>query len=165
MSYRVAPTTARGVRPDFRASVTAGFKFLNTNLDPERIRAVMAYLSSLKPERSPHRGKGERLNAAQQRGRAVFHGKGVCVDCHSGAIRTDLQAHEVGTAGDDEPGGTAFYTPKLIELYRTAPFLHDGRAPDLMSIFTEHNSEGAHGGASTLTPQELHDLVEFLLTL
>ena len=55
-----------------------------------------------------------------------------------------------------------FYTPKLVELYRTAPYLHDGRAATLMDVFTRHGSEKRHGKASLLNKEELEDLVEYL---
>ena len=165
LSYRVAPTTARGVRPSFDASVTAGFRFVNARHDSDKIDAVKAYLSSLRPERSPHLAPDGTLSPTQARGKAIFEGKGGCGRCHSGPIRTDLEPHDIGTAGDDEIGGSIFYTPKLVELYRTAPFLHDGRASDLLSVFRLHDKKGAHGGASKLSDEELSDLVEFLKTM
>ncbi len=164
LSALVAPTTARGVRADFDASVTAGFRFLNAHPDPQRVDDVKAYLASLRAERSPVLAADGSLTPAQTRGREIFEGRGGCTRCHSGPLRTDLEPHDVGSAGRDEPGGRVFFTPKLVELYRTAPYLHDGRAPDLFSIFREHDPEGKHGRASRLSDEELHALVEYLLT-
>jgi hypothetical protein len=56
-------------------------------------------------------------------------------------------------------------TPTLIELWRTAPYLHDGRAADLRSLFLEHNPQDLHGRTSALSESELEDLVEYLLSL
>ena len=58
-----------------------------------------------------------------------------------------------------------FDTPTVVEVRRTAPYLHDGRAPSLRSVLTEHNPGDRHGKTSTLTKQELDDLVEFLFSL
>ena len=164
-SYRIAPTTARGVRPGFEASVTAGFRFLHTGPTRERIDAIMAYLSALEPEPSPFLARDGALTDQQKRGRALFEGKGGCTRCHKGDILTDLKPHTIGTAGEDEVGGRRFYTPKLIELYRTAPFLHDGRAGSLKEIFQRWNVEEEHGNAYELEEAELDDLVAYLMTL
>ena len=165
MSHLVAPTTARGVRAGFKVSSTAGFLFLHTSPTPERVQQVMTYLSSIKPEPSPFLAKDGKLNSAQKRGKDLFKGKANCVKCHDGKIRTDLEPHRIGTAKRDDVGGDKFYTPKLIELYRTAPFLHDGRASTLEDIFKVHNEAGKHGKADELSDEELKDLIEYLKTL
>ena len=164
-SFRVAPTTARGVRPNFEASVTAGFRFLHTGPTPERVEMIIAYLASLEPESSPFLAVGGKLTAEQERGRVIFEGAGNCTKCHKGEIRTDLKSHKIGTAAPGEAGGQRFYTPKLLELYRTAPFLHDGRAASLGDIFRSWNLEERHGEAADLNDAELDDLIAYLMTL
>ncbi len=164
-SYMVAPTTARGVRAGFKVSSTAGFLFLHTSPTKERVSEVMAYLTSIEPEPSPFLAKDGKLNAAQKRGKVLFEGEADCVKCHKGEIKTDLEPHRIGTAKRQDVGGNKFYTPKLLELYRTAPFLHDGRAATLKDIFKIHNKEGKHGEADELSDDELDDLVEYLKTL
>jgi DNA-binding beta-propeller fold protein YncE len=163
-SFRVAPTTARGVRPSFEASAIAGFRFLHAEPEPDKVADVMAFLSALRPEPSPHLAADGALSPTQERGRALFEGKGRCATCHLGELRTDLKPHDVGSAGAGETGGASFYTPKLLELYRGAPFLHDGRAADLLEVFTRHNSGGRHGGVESFSPPELEDLIAYLLT-
>jgi cytochrome c peroxidase len=64
----------------------------------------------------------------------------------------------------NEPDGL-YDTPALIEAYRTAPYLHDGRAKTLRDVLTVHNEKGLHGTTSGLTEQELQDLEAFLLSL
>jgi len=61
--------------------------------------------------------------------------------------------------------GKRLDTPTLCEVWRTAPYLHDGRADTLKSIFREHNSGDLHGFTSSLTAQELADMIEFVLSL
>ena len=57
-----------------------------------------------------------------------------------------------------------FDTPTLIELWRTAPYLHDGSAKTLEEIWTVCNPEDKHGRTNDLTKDELNDLIEYLRT-
>ena len=41
------------------------------------------------------------------------------------------------------------------EIWRTAPYLYDGRAETLESLFTEHNPDDLHGETSDLSDTEL----------
>jgi len=47
----------------------------------------------------------------------------------------------------------------------TAPYLHDGAAPTLESMLTEHNNQDKHGKTSHLKEEEIHALVQYLLSL
>jgi cytochrome c peroxidase len=72
--------------------------------------------------------------------------------------------HNVGALSPNEPDGR-YDTPSLLESYRTAPYLHDGRALTLLEVFTTHNQEQKHGAAGSLNEQQLDDLVAYLLSL
>ena len=50
-------------------------------------------------------------------------------------------------------------------IWRTAPYLYDGRADTLESLFREHNPDDLHGETSDLSDAELKDLVEYLRSL
>ena len=78
---------------------------------------------------------------------------------------TDLQSCDVGTAGKYDRLRERFDTPTLVEVWRTAPYLHDGSAPSLMDVLTKRNSRDQHGVTSTLSDQELRDLCEYVLSL
>ena len=158
------PTTARGVRPGYEASVPAGFHFMGIQPRPELSEPVMRYLESLTPESSPHRKADGSLSDAAVRGKAVFDDKGGCWECHDGPMRTDLKLHDIGTGDLDRPG-ERFVTKRLVELYRTAPYLHDGRAARLEDIFNAQDAGKRHGTWHELTPGERKDLVAFLLSL
>ena len=54
-----------------------------------------------------------------------------------------------------------FDTPTLVEAWRTAPYLHDGRYTTVEQLLTD----GKHGGADKLRHEELADLVQFVLSL
>ena len=51
--------------------------------------------------------------------------------------------HNVGTPTPNEPDGR-YDTPSLVEVYRTAPYFHDGRAANLKDAMTKHGL-GKHG--------------------
>ena len=78
--------------------------------------------------------------------------------------------HDVGTItaksgkrlGEDLDG---FDTPTLLGLWDTAPYLHDGSAKNLQSIFTGRNSRGLHGRTSNLSRSQINQLADFLLQL
>ncbi|MHC5118519.1 MAG: cell surface protein, partial [Planctomycetota bacterium] len=61
--------------------------------------------------------------------------------------------------------GTAFDTPSLIEAWRTAPYLYDGRAATIKDVLTEFNANNSHGRTTNLTDEQLNDLTEFVLSL
>jgi DNA-binding beta-propeller fold protein YncE len=113
------------------------------------------------------------LTDAALRGREVFHRESVgCVKCHSGPFYCDsrtgsLTRHDVGTGNEDpsEKMGPEYDTPTLIGLYRSAPYLHHGKAETLKDVLTTYNKDDRHGKTSQLKPGEIDDLVEFLKAL
>ena len=56
-------------------------------------------------------------------------------------------------------------TPTLIEIWRTAPYLHDGSAATLREMLTMANAQNRHGQTTQLTGEQLDDLIEYLLSL
>jgi cytochrome c peroxidase len=127
---------------------------------------VEAWLRGLQPEPSPFLVKGK-LSRAAQRGRELFEDPRVgCARCHVGEQLTDLKPHDVGTRTDaDWPEETAFLTPKLLELWRTGPYLHHGRAVTLREVLTRHNREDRRGATSHLDEVDIEALVEYLKSL
>jgi cytochrome c peroxidase len=127
---------------------------------------VEAYLGSLKPQPSPFLVAGK-LSEKAGRGKALFEdGRTGCASCHSGELLTDLKLHGVGTRVEtDWEDETAFVTPKLVELWRTAPYLHHGKAATLRDVLTTHNRGDRHGRTSQLNEEELEALVEYMKAL
>jgi cytochrome c peroxidase len=126
--------------------------------------AIDEYLKSLQPVPSPHLVEG-RLSPKAQRGQALFVSKRVaCHRCHPAPHYTDLRMHDVGTRNRNEHSGR-FDTPTLIEVWRTAPYLHDGRYTTVKQLLVD----GRHGLKSSrtgeLTEQEIEELAEFVLSL
>jgi cytochrome c peroxidase len=116
----------------------------------------------MQPVPSPSLVDGELVPAAQ-RGRAVFR-KARCDACHHGPYFTNLERHDLGI-GRGPDMARPMDTPTLIEVWRTAPYLHDGRAADLRSLLVEHNVQDAHGRTSALSEAELEDLLAYLRSL
>ena len=113
--------------------------------------ALDCYLRSLEPLPSP-KLEGGRLSPAAHRGETIFRSSEVgCANCHSGGLRTDLKAHDVGTTGRFDQGQVLFDTPALVELWRTAPFLHDGSCASLHELVTSRNRDDRHGRTSHLS--------------
>ena len=84
--------------------------------------------------------------------------------CHSGPLHTNLGSFNVGT-GTGREKDKAFDTPTLVEIWRTAPYLHNGSAATLKDVLTTFNPADTHGKTSGLTPRELADLEAYVLSL
>jgi cytochrome c peroxidase len=121
-------------------------------------------MSSLRPTPSPHLAANGCLTAAGQRGKALFEGKAKCAGCHPAPYFTDKKMHKIGVLSHNEPDGR-YDTPSLVEAYRTAPYLHDGRALTVKDVLTTHDKKGTHGKTKDLLDQELKDLVEYVMSL
>jgi len=53
----------------------------------------------------------------------------------------------------------------LIEVWRTAPYLHDGSAATIRDVLLTRNPKHSHGATSNLSPQEIEDLCAYVLSL
>jgi cytochrome c peroxidase/sugar lactone lactonase YvrE len=157
MAHYTAPTTVTGVRPNAETSVLAGLLYSHYRkvLNSENLM-IDAFLMAEQPVPSPYLVDGE-LSEAALRGQVIFDSK--CIGCHSGTYLTDQELHDVGTDTDIEAG--PFDTPSLIEAWRTAPYLHDGRAQTINDVLEAFS----HGSASGLTDDEIDDLVEYVNSL
>jgi len=163
LSHYTPPVMITGIRPDAETAVRAGIRhiqFMSPN--QEKASAIDAFLRSLKAIPSPYLVDGE-LSGAAQRGKKLFDGDAGCIHCHSGPYFTGMKKHAV--TGTGREAGTAFDTPTLIEIWRTAPYLYDGRAATLMDVFQTFNPNDDHGLTSPFSDEELEDLVEYVLSL
>ena len=131
------------------------------------VDGLLAYLTSLHPEPSPHLDAGGKLTAAAARGKVLFEGQAGCAECHPAPYFTDKKMYNVGvtTPNDPKKYKGSYDTPTLIEAHRTAPYLHDGRALTLKDVLTEHDKLGKHGKLKGLNQSQIDDLVEYLRSL
>ena len=163
LSHRTPPVMVTGVRDRAETAVRAGIRYIQFAVRPdEDAQAIDAYLKSLAPLPSPHRINGE-LSPEAQRGKVVFQKAG-CAHCHPAPLYTNLKTYNIGT-GTGQEAQRRFDTPSLREVWRTAPYLHDGRAATLHALLTEHNETDMHGKTAKLSASEIADLVAFLRSL
>jgi len=163
LSARTPPAMSTGVRPNAEAAVRAGLEhILFAQTGEQEAAAIDSYLRAMRPVPSPHLHQG-RLSPAAQHGRMVFQQAG-CAGCHPPPLYTDLRSHDVGTQNPYDRQAS-FDTPTLIEVWRTAPYLHDGRYATLEELFRQ----GKHGlggaGLEQLSKQQLENLIEFVRSL
>jgi hypothetical protein len=136
--------------------------------------AIAIYTNSFDFTLSPHIAAPGKLLPAAQRGKALFFDKTVgCATCHGGPYYSDsslkkpYNLHDVGTGKDDplEKMGPKYDTPTLLGVYRSAPYLHHGKAKTLLDVLTTCNKGDKHGKTSHLKKDQLDDLVAFLKAL
>lgn len=152
-----------GVRADAETGVRAGIKHIQFAVRPEEdALAIDAYLKALKPAPSPYLVNGK-LSEAAERGKTLFKKSG-CITCHPAPLYTDLKMHDVGTTKGQDTGKPVD-TPQLVEVWRTAPYLHDGRAATMREVITTFNHADTRGKTSHLTEEQIDDLTEYLLSL
>lgn len=133
-------------------------------------------------------GDDNAMSDAAKRGFALFDGKAKCSACHAGPFFTDFGFHNLSTSlpdpktgkrpdegrflvtGKEEDRG-AFITPTLREVYRTAPYFHDGSQASLGALIkylaspavkADPNHDGLVAEPLPVADAEIDDLVEFL---
>ena len=72
--------------------------------------------------------------------------------------------HDVGTRGAYDHRD-AFDTPTLVECWRTAPYMHDGRYRTIKELLIEGKHGLQHLRAGELSAEQIDDLVEYVLSL
>lgn len=163
-AHRTAPAMWEGVRMSAEVAVRSGLVhiLLAEPLEDEA-SAIDAYLKSLRPAPSPHL-VDSRLSPSAVRGQKLFFDERVgCSRCHPAPLYTDLRSYD-GDLRGPVPRTKGFDTPTLVEVWRTAPYLHDGRYTTVKELLVE----GGHGlprGGAELDEQAIEDLVEFVLSL
>ncbi len=174
-AHATPPAMCTGVRPNAEYAVRAGMSHIQFAQRSEKeARAMDAWLKSLRPVPSPYR-TGGKPGPAARRGKKLFFSPRVgCAGCHPPPYYTDMRLHDTGTATPvdstlDETGRrvlqAAYDTPSLIEVWRTAPYMHDGRYHSIFDVVTKGNHGDLRGHTSHLTDKEIRDLVEFVLSL
>lgn len=166
LSEQTPPVMAHGVRANMGVAVTAGYKGILFHVPTaQELADTSAYLSSVRPVRSPLRKADGSLSDAAKRGKAIFERRDVgCAVCHPAPLFSDLRTYDVGTRSQYDTDNE-FDTPTLVEMFRTAPYLHDGGAVTMREVLKERNAKDQHGKTSQLSDRELDDLAEYVLSL
>lgn len=169
-SIYTPPAMSTGIRPDAEYAIRSGVTHIQQHVlskeeEKEIYPALEQYYRELKPIPSPYLNDDGTMTAAAKRGEKVFEKAG-CTVCHFGPYLTDMKQYDVGTLQNELDIEKKFKmdTPTLLEIWRTAPYLHDGRTSSLQDVVTVHNPL-MRGNTKDLTPEEVEDLVEYMLSL
>ncbi len=156
-SFQTPRNMISGIREHAGIAVRAGYKFIQfCDIDEEIAFYVDEYIKSLGPLPSPYLVDGE-LSPKALQGRKVYEKYG-CAECHSGPYYTDMQMHHIGEDVEFDEG---WDTPTLREVWRTAPYLFDGRAATMVDVFYEHK----HGIDGKISRKDAEALAEFVNSL
>jgi YVTN family beta-propeller protein len=162
LAHKTPPVMLTGIRPRAEVAVRAGLKYiLFVERPEEEATAIDQYLKSMTAVPSPYLEHGK-LNQSAKRGQRIF-AKARCGECHTPPLYTSLHAYDVGT-GTGKDANRPYYTPTLVEIWRTAPYLCDGRAATIHDMI-ENNHGDKHGKTSGLTASEKRDLAVFVQSL
>jgi YVTN family beta-propeller protein len=152
LSHKTPPVMVSGIRDKAETAVRAGFKFIQfSQVSDENASAVDEYLKSLKAVPSPHLVDGKLSKNAEQ-GKEVFDKAG-CSSCHPAPLYSDMKPYDVGT-GKGMEKEKSYDTPTLVEVWRSGPYLYDGRAAKINEVLTIYNNQDQHGKTSDLNKEE-----------
>jgi DNA-binding beta-propeller fold protein YncE len=172
LSAVLPPTNVTGCRESALVSARAGYEKIEFQPAPEdRVAATYAFIQSLAPEPSPYLGPDGQLTPDAVEGKKIFEsGETGCSGCHRPPLfASRTNPFNVGTrlnppdiSSWDDKG---YYPPTLVEVWRTAPYLHLGQAITLREVVTTFNEEDKHGSTSQLSPEKIDQLVAYLMQI
>jgi len=174
----MAPYKWTGINPSLRRQCGPRLAVFITRIQPfttEQLDDLHYYLCSIPRPPNRYRKLGEDLTEAQRRGKIIFErtrkndGTPIpvnnrCITCHPPPLYTDGRIHDVGTKFPYDRDGK-FDSPQLLNIYDSAPYLHNGIAWTLEEIWTKYNPYDEHGVTNDMTKDQLNDLIEYLKTL
>ncbi len=162
-AHQTPPSMITGIRKFAEIAVRKGITHIQFAVRPEEDAVCIdKYLTILEAVPSPFL-YNKKYEDAIRRGAAIFEDAD-CSMCHNGKYFTNMEKVDVGS-GLNEYEGFAFDTPTLREVWRTAPYLYDGRAVTIFDMLKNFNKEDKHGRTSHLTDDELRDLEAYVLSL
>jgi YVTN family beta-propeller protein len=176
--YDTDPFKWEGTNPSLARQCGARLAVFFTRVDPftkEELQAVNDYTVTIPRPPNRNRPLGEPLTEAQRRGKVLFErsrtndGREIpldnrCLTCHFPPYYTDRSQRDVGTKYTYDRQGK-FDVPGLLDIYDSAPYLHNGMADTLEEIWTRFNPYDRHGVTNDMTKDQLNDLIEYLKTL
>lgn len=164
-SLDLPPAMWHGVRVNAEKAIRTGFQYIMfANVPDETCVDIEEYFKSLQPIPSPYLVNGE-LSEKALRGKAIFESeKYACSQCHSGEYFSDGKMHDVGSRADYDHRDD-FDTPTLREVWRTPPYMHDGRYVHLKEVFLDGAHGDVLGAVDEMTEEEADDLCEYVLSL
>ncbi len=162
---KTPPTMWEGVRASSAVCTRTGFQYILFMEAEESVyEDIGLYLKSLNPLPSPYLVDGN-LSESAERGKKIFEDPKVgCAVCHPAPLFTDMKLHDVSTKCYFDRK-SSFDTPTLVETWRTAPYLHDGRYLHMKDVFKLGKHGDVMGDIEGLSDEQLDDLVEYILSL
>ncbi|MDR2754764.1 MAG: hypothetical protein LBC20_03575 [Planctomycetaceae bacterium] len=159
------PAMWEGVRKTSAHCTRTGFQFILFSMpDETKCQDIDAYIHAMQPVSSPYLVDGK-LSERAERGKKIFEDTKIgCVQCHPAPLFTDQKLHDVNTKCYYDRKGS-FDTPTLVETWRTAPYLHDGRYTNMKDLFKKGKHGDVEGDIDSLTDEQLDDLIEYVLSL
>ncbi len=165
--YKTPPAMSAAVRMTAEEATRAGIERIQFAVPPAEDRvpeSLDEYLKALEPTPSPHL-VGGKLSESAERGKKLFFTEKVgCATCHPEPLYTDLKMHDVGSSVPYDRR-VDFDTPTLVEVWRTAPYMHDGHYTTIKDLLVTGKHGGKSGELDGLSEQDLNDLAEFVLSL
>ncbi len=156
-SHVTPPSMISGIRVSAELAVRKGFTHIQFyNVDEEYAECIDEYLKGLVAVPSPRLVDGQ-LSELAVKGQKVFN-RLKCNECHSGPYYTDMRMYVIG---DDVEFEAGWDTPTLREVWRTAPYLFDGRAATMEEVFAVHK----HGIEGKISSKDVEALCEYVLSL
>jgi len=168
-------------------------------LEPEEVwhlagQAIAVYMRKAVSKNSPfdawNQGDDSAMEADAIRGVELFIGDAGCTYCHTGALLSDFQYHNLSLTTYDDDGEIvdpgryrvsgdendigSFLTPMLRSVTQSSPYFHDGSVLALRDAISHHVSPAAVSdplhdpildALPVLTDAEVEDIVAFLKTL
>lgn len=174
----MAPYKWIGINPSLRRQCGPRLAVFITRIQPftpEQLDDLHYYLCSIPRPPNRYRKPGEDLSDAQRRGKRMFErsrkndgtiiaANRRCNHCHPPPLYTDGRVHDVGTKFAYDHA-SKFDVPHLLNIYDSAPYLHNGIAWTLEEVWTRYNPYDEHGVTNDMTKDQLNDLIEYLKTL
>ncbi len=163
---QTGPWTWHGWQQDLDESIQNSFvsTMKGEAVSQDDVRAVKAYLASLRRPTNPFRLDGHDTEKATE-GEKLFHSESVgCANCHSGSLFSDGEIHDVGLGGDSDKY-SGYNTPSLVGVYQKVRLLHDGRSKSLRDLLTNWHTPQEVGGGAVLSELQLEQLIAYLKTL
>ncbi|MDR1270189.1 MAG: beta-propeller fold lactonase family protein [Planctomycetaceae bacterium] len=164
-SDRSPPVLWEGVRETSARCTRTKFQYILFSMpDEAQCLDIDAYVHAMQPVPSPYLVDGK-LSERAERGKKIFEDTKIsCVQCHPAPLFTDQKLHDVNTKCFYDRK-SSFDTPTLIETWRTAPYLHDGRYINMKDLFKKGKHGDTEGDIDSLTDEQLNDLIEYVLSL
>jgi len=134
-------------------------------LDPEAGQLLTDFqVSGTKVPVSPFLDADGNPSPPAENGKIIFEGKANCSSCHTAPLYIPVPPMQPNIIEGVGVGLNPDNVPSLRGVWSSAPYLWNGSAATLRDVIV-NNPGDKHGTTSTLTQQEIDDLVEFLKTL